>query len=144
MATMTDFSWPATLGRLAAGEDLSEDEAGAALAQIMAGDATPAQTAAFLVALRQKGETPAEMVGLVRTMLAFATRIPADGALVDTCGTGGDRSGSINVSTMAALVVAGAGGRVAKHGNRAASSQCGSGGPLGSLGGDIDLDPHGV
>jgi len=138
------FDWGATLSRLGAREDLSEDEAAAALAQVMAGEATPAQTAAFLVALRLKGESPAEIAGLVRTMLDFATRVTAGGFLVDTCGTGGDRAGTINVSTLAALVVAGAGGRVAKHGNRAASSQCGSADLLEGLGVAIDVGPEAV
>lgn len=141
---MADFDWPLVLGKLARREDLSEGEAGGALAEIMEGAATPAQTAALLVALRLKGETVEEMTGLVRTMLAFATPLNVAAPLVDTCGTGGDRSGTLNVSTLAALVVAGAGGRVAKHGNRAASSRCGSADLLEGLGVKIDIGPEGV
>jgi anthranilate phosphoribosyltransferase len=100
------------------------------------------------VALRSKGETPAELAALVRTMLRFSTPVEIDlehpGPVVDTCGTGGDRSRSINVSTLAALVVAGAGVRVAKHGNRAASSACGSADLLEALGVAIELGPEGV
>ena len=93
--------------------------------RIMRGEATPAQFGAFVVALRAKGETVDEIVGLVSTMRRFVVRVEVEGPLVDTCGTGGDRSGSVNVSTMAAFVAAGAGARVAKHGNRSASSSCG-------------------
>lgn len=116
------------------------------MAAILRGEATDAQIAAFAVALRAKGETTWELAALVRTMLRFAERVevPDPEALVDTCGTGGDRAGTVNVSTMAALVAAGAGARVAKHGNRAASSQCGSADVLEALGVVIDLPPAGV
>ena len=144
MVVDSGFEWPPTLQRLVRGEDLSEEEAAAALAQVMEGIASPAQTAAYLVALRAKGETAAEMTGLVRTMLAYATPVEAEGPLIDTCGTGGDRAFTLNVSTLAALVVAGAGGRVAKHGNRAASSRCGSADLLEALGVHIDLGPDAV
>src|SRR5256714_2382856 len=110
----------------------------------MEGRSSPVQTAAFLVALRAKGETATEMTGLVRTMLAYATPLDVPGPLIDTCGTGGDGAGTFNVSTLAALVVAGAGGRVARHGNRAASSLCGSADLLEALGVAIDLEPAGV
>jgi anthranilate phosphoribosyltransferase len=136
--------WPAVLGRLVAGDDLSADEAGTALGEVLAGAATPAQIAAFVTALRIKGETVEEMTGLVRAMQAHAEPVTAAGDLVDTCGTGGDRSRSINVSTMAALVVAGAGARVCKHGGRAATSAAGSADVLEALGVVIDLGPAGV
>ena len=138
--------WPAVLGPLLAGQDLTGEQTGAALAEILGGDATPAQVAAFIVALRMKGETVEELAGLVRTMLAFAEPVPVDPtlSLVDTCGTGGDARGTINVSTVAAFVVAGAGAHVAKHGNRAASSACGSADVLEALGVVVDLGPEGV
>jgi anthranilate phosphoribosyltransferase len=112
--------------------------------QIMSGEATAAQIAAFVTALRAKGETVDEMLGLVTIMRSFGQRVEVEGALVDTCGTGGDRAGTINVSTLAGLVAAGAGARVAKHGNRAASSKCGSADLLEALGVRIDLPPPGV
>jgi anthranilate phosphoribosyltransferase len=138
--------WPEVLGRLFLRQELSEQLAGAALAEILTGVATPAQIGAFVAGLRTKGETVAEMLGLVRAMQAHAEPVPVPpGAeLVDTCGTGGDRSGSINVSTIAAFVVAGAGARVCKHGGRAASSMAGSADVLEALGVVIDLGPTGV
>lgn len=143
---MTDvpFSWGHTISSLIAGNPLTEAEAGAAMTEIMEGAATPAQIAGFVVALRAKGETTDEIVGLVRTMRAFAERVEVSGELLDTCGTGGDRTGTFNVSTAAALVCAGAGAKVAKHGNRAASSRCGSADVLEALGVKIDLPPEGV
>ena len=138
--------WPDTLGRLVRGEELPVELVEAAMTTILEGGATDAQIAAFAVALRAKGESAAELAALVRTMLAFGERLelPAGGAVVDTCGTGGDRSSTINISTLAALVVAGAGVRVAKHGNRAASSACGSADLLEALEVVIDLGPSGV
>jgi anthranilate phosphoribosyltransferase len=138
--------WPAVLGKLFSRRDLTAHEAGTALGEVLAGTATPAQIAAFITALRIKGETVEEMTGLVRTMLAHAEPVPlsAPGDVVDTCGTGGDRSRSINVSTLAALVVAGAGAKVCKHGGRAASSAAGSADVLEALGVVIDLGPTGV
>jgi anthranilate phosphoribosyltransferase len=140
--------WRAVLGRVAAGEDLSSDEAAAALTEVLDGNATPAQIAAFTFGLRCKGETVGEMTGMVAAMLAASERVvlPVDLAdrVVDTCGTGGDRSGTINVSTLAALVVAGAGVPVCKHGGRAASSQAGSADVLEALGVVIELGPVGV
>ena len=138
--------WPDVIGRLLRREDLPEDLAGRALATILAGEASDAQIAGFAVALRSKGETTTELAALVRTMLQFSTPVEVDDvdALIDTCGTGGDRAGTVNVSTMAALIAAGAGARVAKHGNRAASSQCGSADVLEALGVVIDLGPKGV
>jgi anthranilate phosphoribosyltransferase len=138
--------WPDVIGRLLRREDLTPDLAGRALSAILAGEASDAQIAGFAVALRSKGETAAELAALVRTMLEFATPVEADDVetLIDTCGTGGDRAGTVNVSTMAALIAAGAGARVAKHGNRAASSSCGSADVLEALGVVIDLGPKGV
>jgi anthranilate phosphoribosyltransferase len=141
---MGDFSWADTLSRLVRGEDLGEAEAAAAMGEIMSGAATPAQIGGFLLALRAKGETADEIVGLARSMRSFSKKVDVGGTLVDTCGTGGDRAGTVNISTMAALVVAGAGVRVAKHGNRAASSECGSADLLEALGVVIDLEPDGV
>lgn len=140
--------WPAVLGALCARRDLTGGEAAAAMREILEGAATPAQIAGFLVGLRMKGETAEEMAGLLDTMLAYAERVPVDEALrerlVDTCGTGGDRKNTVNVSTAAALVVAGAGAPVCKHGNRAASSAAGSADVLEALGVVIDLGPAGV
>jgi anthranilate phosphoribosyltransferase len=142
---VTNELWPETLGRLVSHIELPEELVGAALTAILKGEATDAQIAGFALGLRAKGETPAELAALVRTMLHFAERVEVSApVLVDTCGTGGDRSGTVNVSTMAALVVAGAGIPVAKHGNRAASSQCGSADVLEALGVAIDLGPEGV
>lgn len=142
---MTDaISWPRILSTLLAGEDLTEDQAAGVMTEIMDGAATPAQIAGFVIALRAKGETVDEFVGLVKTMRAFSQRIEVSGDVLDTCGTGGDRTGTFNVSTAAALVCAGAGVKVAKHGNRAASSRCGSADVLEALGVKIDLPPDQV
>jgi anthranilate phosphoribosyltransferase len=138
------ISWANVLSRLLAGESLAETEAADAMREIMEGAATPAQFAGFVVALRAKGETIDEIVGLVSTMRDYAAPLNVEGDLLDTCGTGGDRTGTFNVSTAAALVCAGAGARVAKHGNRAASSKCGSADVLEALGVKIDLDPGAV
>jgi anthranilate phosphoribosyltransferase len=135
--------WPAVLGTLAARRDLTTEQARAAMAEILDGAATPAQIAGFIVALRMKGETVDELGGLVDAMLAAAERVtlPADEPVVDIVGTGGDRAHTINVSTLSALVVAGSGGRVCKHGNRAASSATGSADLLEALGVRIDCGP---
>lgn len=141
---MTALTWPGVLTRLMAGRDLAQDEASWAMDQIMQGETTPVQIGAFIVALRAKGETVEEITGLVATMRRLALKVSVDGPVVDTCGTGGDRVGTINASTIAAFIVAGAGGRVAKHGNRAASSACGSADLLEALGVTIDLGPEAV
>lgn len=138
------FAWPSTLSTLLAGGDLDEQEAAAAMTEIMEGNATPAQIAGFVVALRAKGETTDEIVGLVKTMREFGEKVHVVGEVLDTCGTGGDRTGTFNVSTASAFVCAGAGVKVAKHGNRAASSRCGSADVLEALGVRIDLPPDGV
>jgi anthranilate phosphoribosyltransferase len=114
------------------------------MGEIMGGNATPVQVASFAVALRAKGETPDEVTGLATAMLAHANRITVTGPAVDTCGTGGDRARTVNISTMAALVVRGVGVTVVKHGNRAASSSCGSADVLEALGVVVDLPPAAV
>jgi len=138
--------WPATLGLLVAGLDLSYEQAGAVMDEILQGNATSAQIAGLCIGLRAKGETVDEIRGLLGALFAHADKVLlAPGVdVVDTCGTGGDRSGTINVSTVAALVVAGAGAKVCKHGNRAASSACGSADVLEALGVAIDLGPTDV
>ncbi len=129
---------------LAARRDLSADEAAAVLAEIMRGDVSETQIAGFLIALRTKGETVDEIAGLARTMRALAVHVPIDrDDLLDTAGTGGGRR-TFNVSTTAALIAAGAGCAVAKHGNRSATSSSGSADVLESLGARIDLDADGV
>ncbi|MBM3275320.1 MAG: anthranilate phosphoribosyltransferase [Candidatus Sericytochromatia bacterium] len=125
-------------------KSLSQDEASAVMAEMMEGQATPAQIGAFLVGLRLKTESVDEIVGLARVMRERAQRLSLADELVDTCGTGGDRSGTFNISTTAAFVVAGLGVKVAKHGNRAASSGCGSADVLEALGVKIALSPDGV
>jgi anthranilate phosphoribosyltransferase len=124
--------------------ELSSDDTAWAMDEIMSGNATPAQIAAFAVLLRAKGETPQELAGLVRTMLDHAAPLTIPGPAVDVVGTGADRAHTVNISTMAALVVAGSGRRVVKHGNRAASSACGTADVLEELGVVIDLPPAGV
>lgn len=139
-----DFSWPNILSKLLTGASLTEDEAAAAMVEIMDGAATAAQIAGFVIALRAKGETTDEVVGLVKTMRRYAAKVNAGPNLLDTCGTGGDRAGTFNVSTAAAIVCAGAGAKVAKHGNRAASSRSGSADVLEALGVRLDVPPEGV
>ena len=136
--------WPNLLTRLAAHESLSADETAAAMRAMMEGLATPAQMGGFLMALRTKGETADELEGLASTMLEMAQPVEPPAPVIDTCGTGGDRAGTLNVSTLGAIVCAGAGVPVAKHGNRAASSLCGSADLLEALGVRIDLGPDGV
>lgn len=128
-------------------QDLTAAEAQEAMNIIMTGQATPAQIGAYLVALRMKGETVEEITGSARAMRANAVPVPLaarDGRLFDTAGTGGDGAHTFNISTAAAFVIAGAGRRVAKHGNRAASSQCGSADVLAALGVSLDLTPEQV
>jgi len=133
------------IGRVVAGQDLSEAEAEAVMGQIMAGEATPAQIGAFLAALRMKGETVEEITGCARAMRSSAIPVrPRRQDLVDTCGTGGDRAGTFNISTTTAFVVAGAGLGVAKHGNRSVSSRCGSADLLEALGVNLALSPEQV
>jgi anthranilate phosphoribosyltransferase len=131
------------IDRVAAGEDLSAGEAARVLREVMEGGASEAETAGFLMALRTKGETVQEIAGLAATMRALALPVNAGGELVDTAGTGGGRP-TFNVSTTAAFVATGAGCRVAKHGNRSATSQCGSADVLEALGARIDLEPDQV
>ena len=137
-------SWPQLISALLAGRDLERSQAAWAMEQVMSAEAGPAQLAGFLVALRAKGETVEELTGLVDVMLAHAVRIEVPGPTVDVVGTGGDRSHTVNISTMAALVVAGAGQRVVKHGNRAASSQAGAADVLEALGVRLDLSAQRV
>ncbi|MCE2527328.1 MAG: anthranilate phosphoribosyltransferase [Actinomycetia bacterium] len=136
------MNWSEVLGKLTAGKDLSRPQAREALNDIMSGQATAAQTSAFIISLRTKGETTEEMVGLVETMRAVGVRVSIEEPVVDTAGTGGDRSGTFNISTTAALIAAGAGAKVAKHGNRSASSKCGSADVLEALGVGIELAPE--
>jgi anthranilate phosphoribosyltransferase len=133
-----------TLSKLVRGESLTEHEAAFAFEKIMRGDATPVQIAGFMVALRMKGETVEELTGFARTARAMATPIDVDGDLLDTCGTGGDGMATFNISTLSAIIAAACGVKVAKHGNRAASSLCGSADVLEQLGVKIDLAPEGV
>ncbi len=125
---------------------LLADEAEAVMNQIMRGEATDAQIGAYLMGLRMKGETEAEILGSARAMRANAVKVPtrANGDLLDTCGTGGDKSGTFNISTTVAFVAAGAGVRIAKHGNRASTSLCGSADVLAELGVNLDLTPEQV
>lgn len=132
------------LNRVIEGGSLTSDEAADLMRQMMDEELTPIQLAAFLVALRSKGETADEVVGFARTMRSRARQIETRGALADTCGTGGDGRGTFNISTAAALIVASCGQPVAKHGNRAASGRCGSADVLETLGVDVALPPEGV
>lgn len=137
-------TWPALIGSLLRGTSLDAGATAWAMDQVMQGEATPAQVAAFVVALRAKGETPEEITGLVAAMLEHARRVELPEPAVDTCGTGGDGAHTVNISTMSAVVVAAAGGRVVKHGNRAASSRSGSADLLEALGVAVDLGPEQV
>ncbi|HXU59906.1 MAG TPA: anthranilate phosphoribosyltransferase [Verrucomicrobiae bacterium] len=128
------------IAAVAGGRSLDEHEAEQAFDILMSGDATPTQIGAFLMALRVRGETVAEITGAVRTMRAKMLKIDAPAGAIDTCGTGGDNSGTLNISTGAAIVTAAAGVPVAKHGNRAASSKTGTADVLGALGVNIDAD----
>ncbi len=143
-ATETGRTWPEVLTTLMRGDALDAGDTAWAMDEIMAGAATPAQLAAFAVLLRAKGETPEELAGLVQTMLDRSTPVFIDGPAVDVVGTGADRAHTVNISTMAALVVAGSGRQVVKHGNRAATSACGAADVLEELGVTIDLPAEGV
>jgi len=134
-------TWPALIRTLIRGETLHADETAWAMNEIMDGAASPAQIAGFGVALRAKGETAEEMAGLAAAMLAHATPVTIGGPATDLVGTGGDGAHTVNVSTMATIVAAAAGARMIKHGNRAASSACGSADVLEALGVVIDLPP---
>src|SRR3954449_785047 len=136
---MSGTTWPEVLGSLISRVDLTADQTAWAMAQILAGEASPAQIAGFAVALRAKGETVEEMQGLVDAMYEHATPLSVEGRTLDVVGTGGDRSFSVNISTMAAIVAAGAGVTVVKHGNRSASSKAGSADVLERLGIRLDL-----
>ncbi len=138
---MSEFEWPAILDRLLVGAELSRNEAKSAMAEVMEGRATPAQIAAFIVGMRAKGETADEMTGMVEAMLDAAVTVDVGEPVVDTAGTGGDKSGTFNISTTAAFIAAGAGAKIAKHGNRAASSKTGSADVLEALGMKIELAP---
>ena len=137
--------FPALIEKLTRREDLTVDEASAAMAEVMAGRAAPAQIAGLLIGLAMKGERPAEIVGLARTMREHAVRISKrpgrDETVFDTCGTGGDRSGTFNISSCAAIVVAACGVRVAKHGNRSVSSRSGSADVFEALGVRVTATP---
>ena len=136
--------WPQLLSTLLRGEDLSADDAQVAMNTVLLGEASSAQIAAFVMALRSKGETADELQGMLAAVLEASEPVPLDvkfsAHAIDIVGTGGDKSHSVNISTMAAFVVAGAGVPVCKHGNRAASSQCGTADVLEALGIKIDLD----
>jgi anthranilate phosphoribosyltransferase len=141
---VTALRWPEVLGALVAGSDLTPEQTAWAMGEILAGEATDAQIAGFAMALRAKGETVEELTGLVDAMYAVATPIAIPGRLLDVVGTGGDRSMSVNISTMTAIVAAGAGARVVKHGNVSASSKSGSADVLRALGIRLELPPERV
>lgn len=143
-AVEPEATWPHVLTTLLSGADLGRPEATWAMQRIMSGEASAAQIAGFLLALRAKGETSAEILAVADVMLAHAHRIDVPGPAIDIVGTGGDRANTVNISTMASLVVAGAGVRVVKHGNRAASSRSGTADCLEALGVDLTLDPDRV
>ena len=132
------------IAKVVEGQDLAADEAAQVMGEIMGDEATPAQLGAFLTALRVKGETLDEITGMAGVMRSKALTVDVEGPLVDTCGTGGDASHTFNISTTVGLVAAGAGLKVAKHGNRAASGSTGSADVLEELGVNIALGPEGV
>lgn len=137
-------TWPALLNRLVERQHLSTGDTAWAMNEIMSGNATPSQIGAFAVALRAKGETAAEVAGMAEAMLSHARRVQLDLRAADVVGTGGDQAGTVNISTMSALVTAAAGVPVVKHGNRAASSRCGAADVLEVLGVAIELSPESV
>jgi len=140
--------WPGVIGRISSGGTLGPDDAGSVMRALLEGEATPAQVAGVLVGLRTRGETADEVAGMLGAVLAASTRVGLPETIaeraIDIVGTGGDNSGSVNVSTMAALVVAGAGVPVCKHGNRSASSKCGTADVLEALGARLELAPQHV
>ncbi|WP_299530952.1 anthranilate phosphoribosyltransferase [uncultured Streptomyces sp.] len=142
--SVADRSWPGVLTPLMRGEDLSADATAWAMDRIMSGSATDVQIAGFAVALRAKGETVDEVSGLVRAMYAHARTIEVPGRTVDIVGTGGDLAKTVNISTMSAIVIAGTGAKVVKHGNRSASSASGASDVLEKLGVNLDLTPERV
>ncbi|WP_328401566.1 anthranilate phosphoribosyltransferase [Streptomyces sp. NBC_00390] len=142
--SVADHSWPGVLNALLDNRDQSADATAWAMDRILSGEATNAQIAAFVVALRAKGETVDEITGLVRTMYAHANLIEVPGPSVDIVGTGGDGAKTVNISTMSAIVVAGTGAKVVKHGNRAASSASGASDVLEKLGVNLELTPRRV
>lgn len=137
-------TWPKLIGRLIGKQDLDAAETAWVMNQVLGGEASAAQLAGFLVALRAKGETPAEITGLAEAMLEHARRVRVSGRAVDIVGTGGDQAHTVNISSMSAVVVAAAGAPVVKHGNRAASSSSGAADVLEALGVAVDLPPAGV
>ncbi len=141
---MGDLTWPALLNQLVAGNHLTAGDTSWAMNEIMSGNATPSQIGGFAVALRVKGETPEEVAGLAETMLSHAHRVHIDTPAADVVGTGGDQAGTVNISTMSAVITAAAGVPVVKHGNRAASSRCGAADVLHELGVAIELSPEAV
>lgn len=148
MLQSAPVTWPVLLNRLVAGERLELEEAAAIMRDVLAGHAAPVHLSAFLVLLRSRGETVEEVSGFLQAIREVAVAVPVTEqerlALVDTCGTGGDRSGTINVSTTASFVVAAAGVPMAKHGNRASSSKSGAADVLEALGAVVDLGPDQV
>ncbi|HVK24383.1 MAG TPA: anthranilate phosphoribosyltransferase [Actinokineospora sp.] len=141
---MADRTWKSLLNQLIDRRDLAAEDTTWAMNQIMSGEATPSQIAGFVIALRAKGETATEVAGMAAGMLAHAKRVHIDGHAVDVVGTGGDQADTVNISTMSALVTAAAGVPVVKHGNRSASSQCGTADVLEALGVAIELSPDAV
>jgi anthranilate phosphoribosyltransferase len=139
-----EHTWPEVLSALVARRDLRGDQTAWAMGEILSGEATPSQIAGFAVALRAKGETVDEVEGLVSAMYEHATPLRVTGRVLDVVGTGGDRSMSVNISSMAAIVAAGAGAPVVKHGNRSASSKAGSADVLEALGIRLDLSAAAV
>ena len=133
-----------SINTVVSGQSLTMEEASSVMREIMEGEATPAQLGAFLTALALKGETTQEIAGMARVMREMALRVDVDGELVDTVGTGGDGKNTFNISTATAFIAAGAGLKVAKHGNRAASGSCGSADVLEALGVQIELSPEAV
>ncbi len=138
---MSSIHWADVLTRLIDGDHLEQSDAHNVMAEVMAGGATEAQIASLLTALRAKGTTPGEMSGFVAAMREAAVSVAVAGPVVDLVGTGGDRSGTFNISTTAAFIAAGAGVKIAKHGNRAASSPTGSADLLEALGVDLEMEP---